>query len=90
MAELAVRAAIAGVQVIVETHSDHFLDGVRISVRDGLITPEQTAIHYFEREGNSISVLSPEIDSDGRLSDWPRGFFDQHEENLMKLLASRS
>ena len=90
MAELAVRAAIAGVQVIVETHSDHFLDGVRISVRDGLITPEQTAIHYFEREGNSASVMSPEIDTDGRLSDWPRGFFDQHEENLMKLLAPRS
>ena len=90
MAELAVRAAIAGVQVIVETHSDHFLDGVRISVRDGLITPEQTAIHYFEREGNSVSVMSPDIDTDGRLSDWPRGFFDQHEENLMKLLAPRS
>ena len=51
MAELAVLAAIAGVQVIVETHSDHFLDGVRISVRDGLITPDQIAIHYFEREG---------------------------------------
>ena len=90
MAELAVRAAMAGVQVIVETHSDHFLDGVRISVRDGLITPAQTAIHYFEREGNSVRVMSPEVDSNGRLSNWPRGFFDQHEENLMKLLAPRS
>ena len=90
MAELAVRAAIAGVQVIVETHSDHFLDGVRISVRDGLIPPEQTAIHYFEREGNSVRVMTPEVDSNGRLSEWPRGFFDQREENLMKLLAPRS
>ena len=90
MAELAVRAAIAGVQVIVETHSDHFLDGVRVAVHDGLITPEQTAIHYFERDGNSASVVTPELDSDGRLSNWPRGFFDQYEENLMKLLAPRS
>ena len=90
MAELAVHAAVAGVQVIVETHSDHFLDGVRISVRDGLIAPEQTAIHYFEREGNSVSVMSPEVDGNGRLSDWPRGFFDQHEENLMKLIAPLS
>ena len=89
MAELAVRAAMAGVQVIVETHSDHFLDGVRIAVRDGLIKPEQAAIHYFERGGNTINVISPEIDSDGRLSEWPQGFFDQHEENLMKLLAPR-
>ena len=90
MAELAVRAAMAGVQVIVETHSDHFLDGVRIAVRDGLIKPEQVAIHYFERAGNTINVISPEINSDGRLSEWPPGFFDQHEENLMQLLAPKS
>ena len=90
IAELAVRAAIAGVQIIVETHSDHFLDGVRIAVRDGLIEPGQTAIHYFAREGNAANVISPEIDVDGRLSEWPEGFFDQYEENLMKLLAPRS
>ena len=90
MAELAVRAAMTGVQVIVETHSDHFLDGVRIAVRDRLITPEQTAIHYFERADNSVRVTSPEIDSDGRLSDWPEGFFDQHKENLVSLLAPQS
>ena len=89
MAELAVRAAVAGVQVIAETHSDHFLDGVRIAVRDGLITPEQTAIHYFSRTGNAARIVSPEIDSDGRLSEWPEGFFDQHEENLIRLLAPR-
>ena len=90
MAELVVRAAIAGVQIIIETHSDHFIDGIRIAVRDGLITPVQTAIHYFERAGNSVKVTSPEIDSDGRLSEWPEGFFDQHEENLIKLLAPPS
>ena len=64
MAELAVRAATTGVQVV-ETHSDHFLDGVRIAVRDGLITPEQIAIHYFERADNSVRVMSPEIDRTG-------------------------
>lgn len=89
MAELAVRAAIAGVQVVVETHSDHFLDGVRIAVRNGLITPAQVALHYFKREGALATVTSPEIDLDGRLSEWPEGFFDQHEENLMNLLVPR-
>ena len=36
LAELAVRASRAGVQVFVETHSDHFMDGVRIAVRSRL------------------------------------------------------
>ena len=75
LAELAVLASKAGVQILVETHSDHFLDGVRIAVRNGQIPPEQVAIHYFERVEGKSTISSPEIDSDGRLSFWPTGFF---------------
>ncbi len=90
LAELAARAAKVGIQVFVETHSDHFMDGVRIAVRDGLILPAETTFHYFERVGGKTVVSRPEIDADGRLSKWPSGFFDQQEENLAKLLAPRS
>lgn len=89
MAELAVRAAKAGVQVVAETHSDHFLDGVRISVREGLVAPRDVAVHYFERDGGKSVVVTPEIDADGRLSHWPAGFFDQHDDNLARLLAHK-
>lgn len=90
LAELAARAAAAGVQVFAETHSDHFLDGVRLAVRDGLIAPADTAIHYFERDDRRAVVSSPTIDADGRLSRWPAGFFDQHDDNLARLLAPRN
>ena len=90
LAELTARASLAGVQVIAETHSDHFIDGVRIAVRDGLIRPEDVAIHYFERTDGKTVVTSPRLDPDGRLSSWPEGFFDQHEENLARLLAPKS
>ena len=90
LAELAVRATLAGMQVVAETHSDHFMDGVRIAVRDGLIEPAGAAFHYFARKGGEAIVTSPEIDRDGRLSEWPAGFFDQHEENLARLLAPRA
>ncbi len=86
IAELAARAAKSGVQVMVETHSDHFIDGIRIAVREGILTPDDVAIHYFERQGNESVVRSPVIDSNGRLSEWPAGFFDQHEMNLVRLL----
>ena len=90
LAELAVRAALAGAQVIVETHSDHFVDGTRIAVRDGLIEPDATDFHYLDRTGGRTVVSSPRVDADGRLSSWPRGFFDQHEKNLAKLLSPRT
>ena len=89
LAELAARAAAAGVQVFIETHSDHFLDGVRLAVRDGLISPDQTAVHYFERRDGRTVVTSPEIDADGFLPHWPEGFFDQRDDNLARLLAPR-
>ena len=89
LAELAVRASLAGVQVIAETHSDHFMDGVRIAVRNGLIRPEDVAFHYFERDGGRTVVSSPRVAADGRLSEWPAGFFDQHEDNLIKLLGPK-
>ena len=87
MAELAARAAKAGLQVMVETHSDHFIDGIRIAVREGILAPDDVVFHYFERQGNESVVKSPVIDSDGRLSEWPAGFFDQHEMNLVRLLG---
>jgi predicted ATPase len=77
-------------QLVIETHSDHFMDGVRIDVRDGRLTPDNAAFHYFVRKGIEASVLSPAIDNDGRLSEWPEGFFDQHDENLAHLLAPRN
>ena len=90
VAELAARAANEGVQVLVETHSDHFIDGIRIAVREGILTPKDTAFHYFERRGSEALVKSPKVDSDGRLSEWPVGFFDQYEENLSRLIDPRN
>ena len=89
LAELAARAAAAGAQVILETHSDHILDGIRLAVRDGIVTPEQTAFHYFHRTDLTVEVKTPAIRKDGRLDFWPDGFFDQHERNLAALVRPR-
>jgi predicted ATPase len=39
--------ASTGVQVLVETHSDHVLNGIRLAARDGVIEPQDVAIHFF-------------------------------------------
>ncbi|SFC30633.1 DUF3696 domain-containing protein [Collimonas sp. OK412] len=90
LGQLAARAAAAGVQVIIETHSDHVMDGVRIDVRSEILDAQNAAFHFFERKGAEAHVVSPMIDADGRLDSWPNGFFDQHNENLAHLLAPKS
>lgn len=79
LGELIVRAAAGGVQVIVETHSDHVLNGIRVAVKRQLINSSDIVIHFFNRsvESGFVSSESPALLSNGRLSNWPRGFFDQ-------------
>jgi predicted ATPase len=75
----------------VETHSDHLLNGIRVAVHDGQLAPEDAAIHYFERrvveERFVHGVTSPRLDRDGRIDQWPDGFFDEWENALQKLLS---
>ncbi|MBF0234558.1 MAG: DUF3696 domain-containing protein [Desulfamplus sp.] len=82
-------AARNGVQLFVETHSDHFLNGVRVAVCEKVIPAEEVQVFYLERSCNSIHealVINPEIDENGRIDLWPKGFFDEGDRLLEKLL----
>ncbi len=82
-------AAEAGVQVIVETHSDHLMDGIRIAVKEGKASASKTIFHYLtlEKEGFT-TVETPTLQSNGKLDFWPKGFFDQTMQNRA-ILAQR-
>jgi predicted ATPase len=87
--ELIARAAQSGVQVILETHSDHVLNGVRLTVHDGLVSPETIRLYYLDRNVDGTArVLSPRIDSNGRIDRWPDGFFDEWDKSLERLLKA--
>ena len=83
--------AADGVQIFVETHSDHVLNGIRVAVAEGraALLPDEIAIHFFRAEDDEGPTLqSMELGQTGQLSDWPAGFFDQTQVDLA-LLASR-
>jgi len=82
MGHFLARVAAAGVQVVVETHSDHVLNGIRRTVRNGPLTTEHVSINFF---GPAGKLTTPRIYSDGGIDPWPDGFFDQAEKDLMRL-----
>lgn len=95
MGELIARAAAGGVQIIVETHSDHVLNGIRLAVKNKIIDREDTRLNFFYRESVNdektlfpyeYKKMSPAILENGELSDWPDGFFDEWDKALMELL----
>lgn len=88
MGRLLAAAADHGAQIIVETHSDHVLNGIRIAVKQQQLDANHVKFHFFSRGSNFASEFeTPILGSDGRLSYWPAGFFDQWENSLDQLLA---
>jgi predicted ATPase len=84
MGELLARAASIGIQVVVETHSDHVLNGIRVAVHGGRLKPEDVTLNFFQHA--DTLVVSPKIDRNGRIDQWPDGFFDEWDKSLDILL----
>ncbi|MFB7426054.1 DUF3696 domain-containing protein [Streptomyces hydrogenans] len=87
MAALIAAAASAGAQLVVETHSDHVLDGTRLAVKQGRLAASDTAVHFFRGNGAGVEIITPTVAEDGSLSEWPEGFFDESENTLDQLLG---
>ena len=87
IAKLIALCAQVGTQIIIETHSDHLFDGIRIAAKKTPGFASNVQIHWFElNKEKNTDVYSPELEDDGRINSWPKGFFDQFEINSSELL----
>ena len=86
------QVAADGVQVFLETHSDHVLNGIRRAVAEGAATlgEEHAVIHFFRDEDDGDDAIqSMKVRQTGQLTEWPAGFFDQAQVDLAALAARR-
>ena len=78
-----------GVQVVLETHSDHVLNGIRRAIAEHCYLPAKDAVaHYFSQDGDKGAKTSVErltFNETGSISHWPRGFFDQFQIDVASL-----
>lgn len=93
LAELMCLAAQAGIQLIVETHSDHIINGTLVQCKkhedEGTgVDRENVKIYHFDRDDNNQATLRTEIEIEegGRIKNRPPGFFDQMGKDLRKLI----
>lgn len=90
MGKLMALASQTGAQIIVETHSDHILNGIRVAAKKAIIPPDDISILYFDRKlenrEHRANILTPKVDKRGRLTEWPEGFFDEWDNMLDELI----
>jgi len=90
LGRLLARMAGAGVQVIVETHSDHVINGIRLAAaEDRVLAADAVLIHFFDEGASGGLPTAIELTEQGTLSSWPKGFFDQVEEDLGRLARAK-
>lgn len=89
VAQFLCHVANANTQVMIETHSDHILNGVRLAVAKGIIAPQDVRIHSLTQGEEGVICQPISITQNGSLSLWPSGFFDQTEKDLAEIVRRR-
>ena len=84
--------AATGTMVVVETHSDHLLNGIQLAVAGQSIGTDQVVVNFFDidKERRQPKVTTIYMDQKGQLSSWPKGFFDQTQIAFAELHKKRN
>ncbi|MDR1003683.1 MAG: DUF3696 domain-containing protein [Prevotellaceae bacterium] len=82
--EFFARVASRGVQVFIESHSEHILNGLRVCALNPTIEigTSDVSIYYFNEAFNAEKL---EMDEHAKIKNWPLGFFDQQENDLAEI-----
>lgn len=87
--KLLMKAANAGIQIIIETHSDHIMNGALVAIVNEPKYLSIVKVYYFERDDH-LHTSKPcklEILEDGRIANPPKGFFDQIDIDMRTIMG---
>lgn len=91
---LIARAAQAGVQVVVETHSNHILNGILIATKrfengEHGVDKDLVRMYYMRRHGDDFYSDCDEVKiiGDGKIDHQPDGFFNRMDSDMSYLLG---
>jgi len=90
MGKLISLAASTGAQIIIETHSDHIINGIRVATKNQNVNHQNVRLFFFDRvtvDYEQYTTVSPiKFDKNGELSDYPKNFMDEWNNQLFKLI----
>lgn len=78
------KLALTGIQVIIETHSEHVVNGARVEMARSKAS-ERMNINFFTKVDDDVHIEQLTINAFGEISNWPQGFFDQTQRDLKEL-----
>lgn len=87
MGRFLAKMAASGLQVVVETHSEHVINGVRIAALEDVLDPKDVVINFFQlNDRKQVEVVEIGLTTEADLTAFPKGFFDQTQQDLARLI----
>jgi hypothetical protein len=82
----------SGVDVIVETHSEHLLLRIRRLIAENKLNSDDVALYFVDRTGDSSVVRRIALAQNGHISpqDWPADFFDDGLRESLGLASAQA
>jgi predicted ATPase len=79
-----------GKQCILETHSEYLINRLRYlsAVSDGRAIADLVMLYFVEKDAGHSRYNAIRINEYGVIPDWPKGFFDENEENAAATLRA--
>jgi len=88
--EFLAQMAANNLQIVIETHSEHVINGIRKFALKNKMSAEDICINYFNIELGKHTVSRLPLNERMDILKWPEGFFDQESIDLRELRELRS
>ncbi len=76
------------IQLVIESHSEHFLRRLQTRVAEGVVKPDEVALYFCSTTGEG-AVLEPlEVNIFGEIQNWPKDFFGDEMGELAARMAA--
>lgn len=90
LGELIALVAQNDVQIIIETHSDHIVNGIRVGIKEEKLSKDKAMLFYFkkivEEQEQYSAITDIVLDKNGTLSEYPENLLDEWTNQLAKLI----
>ena len=77
---------------LIETHSINFILRIRSLIASGVLNMEDVAMYFvdYNDKAKSSSLKRIQINDEGKVSNWPKGLFEETYEEIMRIINARN
>lgn len=77
-----------GIQIIVESHSEHFLRRLQRRIAEGVFDNDDAALYFCEMEQGESHIERLDVDEYGNIRNWPKHFFGDMTSDLYEMVMA--